>query len=92
MGRKFVELAVARQESDGYAIVLEDLKRRRRVAPRRERVDRCYRRVAFDLREAGTAYHGDVDGPWRYLLAWLTLTPVSLTNCRTCRGSHGRSF
>lgn len=67
MGRKFVELSMARQEGDWDAIVLEDLQGRRRVAPWCERVDGRHGRVALDLREAGTAYHGDVDGPWRGL-------------------------
>lgn len=61
---ELVVLAVAREEGDGDAVVLEDLQGRGRVAPGRERVDGGDGGVAFDLREACAAYHGDVDRAW----------------------------
>lgn len=63
MGRELVVGAVAREEGDGHAVVLEDLDRGRGVAPRRQGVDGGDGHVAIDLGEAGAAYHGDVDRP-----------------------------
>lgn len=63
MGRKLVEFPMARQEGDGNAIMLENLYGRRGMTPWRQRVDRSYGCVAFNLRKASAAYHGDVDGP-----------------------------
>lgn len=64
MGRELVVGAVAREEGDGHAVVLEDLDRGRGVAPWRQGVDGRDGHVAIDLGEAGAAYHGDVDRPW----------------------------
>lgn len=69
MGRKLVEFSMARQEGNGNAIMLQNLDGRRGVTPWCERVDRCHGCVAFNLRKASAAYYGDVDGPWRDLLA-----------------------
>lgn len=63
MRGKLVVCAVARKESYWDAVVFENLEGRRWVAPRGERVDGRDGVVAFDLGEAGAAYHGDVDGP-----------------------------
>lgn len=63
MGRELVVGAVPREEGDGHAVVLEDLDRGRGVAPWRQGVDGCDGHVAINLREAGAAYHGDVDRP-----------------------------
>lgn len=64
MGGKLVVGAVSRQEGDGHAVVFEDLNRGGGVAPWGQGVDGCHGVVAIDLREAGAAYHGDVDRPW----------------------------
>lgn len=64
MGRELVVFAVAREEGDGDAIVLEDLQGGRGVAPWCEGVNRRDGVVAFDLGEAGAADHGDVDRSW----------------------------
>lgn len=45
--------------------MFEDLKGRGGVAPGCERVDGGNGVVAIDLRQAGSANHGDMDGPWR---------------------------
>lgn len=64
VGGQLVVQAVAGQEGDGHAVVLEDLDRRRGETPGRLRVDGCHGRVAVDLGQAGAANDGDVDGPW----------------------------
>lgn len=61
MGRKLVVGAVAGQERDGHAVMLEDADWRGCVAPGGLGVDGRNRRVALDLAEAGAAYDGDVD-------------------------------
>lgn len=53
MGRELVVGAVAREEGDGHAVVLEDLDRGRGVAPWRQGVDGRDGHVAIDLGEAG---------------------------------------
>lgn len=65
MGRELVVGAVAREEGDGHAVVLEDLDRSRGVAPWCQGVDGGDGHVAIDLGEAGAAYHSDMDRPWR---------------------------
>lgn len=61
VGGELVVGAVAGQEGDGDAVVLEDADRGGGVAPGRQGVDGCDGRVALDLGEAGAAYDGDVD-------------------------------
>lgn len=60
--RELVVLAVAGQEGDGDAAVLEDQDRRRRVAPGRQRVHARDGHVAVDLVEARAADDADLDG------------------------------
>lgn len=61
VGGELVVGAMAGQEGDGHAVVLEDADGGRGVAPGRQGVDGCDGRVALDLGEAGAAYNGDVD-------------------------------
>lgn len=61
VGGELVVGAMAGQEGDGDAVMLEDANGGGGVAPGREGVDRCDRSVALDLGEAGTANNGDVD-------------------------------
>jgi len=56
--------AVAREESNGGVIVLEDLDGCAGVAPWREGVYFCDRGEAWEFVEAGTADDGDVDGSY----------------------------
>lgn len=62
--RELVVQAVAGEEGDGHAGVLEDHDRGGRLAPGRRRVQGGDGRVTLQLAEAGAADDGDVDGAW----------------------------
>lgn len=74
---------MSRKEGDRNLVVLEDVNRCRRVAPRSERVDCCNWDVAVELLESSSADHGNVNGACigRY---------VSKSFCKSTTSTHGR--
>jgi hypothetical protein len=63
-----VVLPVSRQEGNGDIVVLEDVDGCWGVAPGSQRIDRCDGVVAFELLEAGSTNHCNMDGFWVKML------------------------
>lgn len=59
MGRNLVVGSMSRQECDRDLVVLENMNRRRRIAPGSERVDCRDRHVAFKFLKTSPADHGN---------------------------------
>lgn len=63
MGSKLVIFAVTGEEGNSHVVMLEDVDRRRWIAPWCFRIDCCDWDVSFELLETSTTNYGDVDRP-----------------------------